>query len=392
MKKSFMNNLKNFVDSNVRHRIDKVTNNSGNNTNSDLSNDNLTLVERHFDDLHQFCVETEKKISSLLQSIHISAAQLGNYTQNVQAGFNNLSHNLAQQAANITSSNNSATNSYPRNADGSHKNSPTAEPSSGNSSRHSPCDRSATLVQKQHVIPAQVHYELDANIPTELSYDTLQKFKRLPVVKLYKSLCKSSNKLKQDSILATTLTYCSKMQAQLTNLYLVHEQMIDTQCLAPIQQMLELDIPNVLKLKKLYVKAHNDLDSARTKYNGANQKQQQMQSGQSNNTSYLVVQNSSHQSNINKLELLKNELDESVARFEQAKVSSVVQFPVTVSLQCTVIRACESEQTEMDNSSIGRCRLRLLNQCLNRCQYVLNYTSRDESEFAIIILHLRGCG
>jgi hypothetical protein len=202
MKKSFMNNLKNFVDSNVRQRIDRVTHTGSSSNSSDLLSDDLQLVERHFDDLRQFCVDAEKKISNLL------------------------------------------------------------------------C----------------------------------------------KSLCKSASKLKQDSLLATILTHCSKLQTQLTNLHLFYEQMIDTQCLKPIEQMLEVDIPNVLKLKKSYIKANNDLESIRTKYNGASHKQQ-LQAGNFNNTSYLVTQGGTQQSSINKLELLKNELDESISRFEQAKVS-----------------------------------------------------------------------
>jgi hypothetical protein len=333
-----MNNLKNFVDSNVRHRIDRVTNNSGNNSNSDPLSDDLLLVERHFDDLRQFCIDTEKKISNMLQSIHLSSAtpsQLGAYTQNVQAGLNNLSHNFAQQAVNITSStssnmsssNNAPSNVIPKSGDGTNKNSSTSKMESNPACDPDqlPC-RLGTITtagDKAHVLTLQTHYrELRSNVSTELKYDTLQRFKKLPIVAFYKSLCKSSNKLKQDSLLATTLTYCSKMQAQLTNLYLVYEQMIGTQCLNPIQQMLEIDIPYVLKLKKSYIKAHNDLESIKAKYNGVIQKQQQQQSVHFNNTSYLVSQNSIQQNNTNKLELLKNELDESVSRFEQSKVSA----------------------------------------------------------------------
>jgi hypothetical protein len=328
-----MNNLKNFVDSNVRHRIDRVTLNSGNNGGGDLLNDDLILVERHFDGLREFCVDMEKKISNMLQSIQISStnpSQFGIYTQNVQAGLNNLSQNLAQQAANISLSN-------PSNMGGSidqgtdvkmfSRNSACLHTSRSNSSSSTnPSDRcrssdasdNATCDTTSNEPAGQ---ETNIDLPNELNSNTLQKYKKLPIVGFYKALCKSSDKLKQDSILATTLKHCSRMQAQLTNLYLIYEQMIDIQCLKQIQLMLEVDIPNVSRLKKQYIKAHHDYESIKARYNGANQKQQQLQAGHPATSSYLVPQGNSQQGNSNKLESLKNELDESITRLEQAKVS-----------------------------------------------------------------------
>lgn len=344
MKKSFMNNIKNFVDSNVRQRIDRVAHH-----NNETQSDDLLLAERHFDDLRQVCVDAEKKISAMLQSIQSTSnpSHLGAYTQNVQAGLNNLSHNIGLQAVNIatsTSSNNSATiatatcNSakIPENHMRSQFSPSAGEPTKlsvqnnvTDAQQYNSSDSLSTVGNTcggNRPASSQPSIDLNCHPHEELSNDVQQRHKKLPVVGFYKFLVKSSQLLKQDSLLSATLSQCSQIQIQLTNLYLSHEQFIEVQCLKPIQCMLETDIPNVVKLRKAYLKAHNDYEFLKTKYNGAclkqQQQQQNVQTGHfTSNTSYLISQNSVQQPNTNKLDQLKIELDEAITRSEQSKVS-----------------------------------------------------------------------
>lgn len=293
-------NIKHFVDSNVRHRHDKTATSS-----SDPINDDLVLVERQFEDLRQLCVEAEKRISTMLQSI--SSSTLSAYTQNVQASLSNLSQlTVTSPVQGSSSSNNGDQQNPTRNY--------------ANSSSIVGTARSASVNHQSQVDGGQ------SSVVDGTEFDIRKNHKKLPIVGFLKFLVKSCHKLRQDSLLATTLTHCSHLQTQLTKLYMSHERTIEAQCLKPIQLVLEADVPNVIRLRKAYAKAHNDLESVRARYNGASQKQQQQQQQlltiHSTSASYTITQNSSLHANINKLDLLKKELDDAETRFEQAKVST----------------------------------------------------------------------
>jgi len=317
MKKSFMNNIKHFVDSNVRQRIDRVANN-----NNEFFGDDLLLVERQFEDLRYVLVQAEKRISALLQSINTST--LGTYTHNVQASLN-LSGTLVGPAQIPNSAANSTQQQY------NEPTQPTSTQPNSSGSMFKSTIQSAYQPSSELSIHSNIKQQpAQANCKTMVSdsnadslRNDMRMHKKLPIVGFLKFLVKSCVKLKADSILAKTLTHCSQLQTQLTKLYLSYEQTVELQCLKPIQQILEHDVPNVIKLRKLFIKSHNDLESTRAKYNGANQKQQhqQLQAGHFTSSSYTVTQTSAQQAHVNKLDHLRKELDDAVTRSEQAKVS-----------------------------------------------------------------------
>lgn len=342
-----MNNIKNFVDSNVRQRIDRAANN-----NNDFFGDDLLLVERQFEDMRQVCVEAEKRISALLQSL--ASSPLGAYTQNVQASLNNLSTNLSSTTNSSTSLATTATTPTPAASSSTtsmlaHLNQANGTQFSSNHSKQSnqlSRFKSVSITnesQATSMIPNQatttgtatgsnvssggnqMHASNSGLNDTTVIREDIRRHKKLPIVGFLKFLVKSCYKLRPDSLLATTLTHCSQLQTQLTKLYLNYEQTIELQCLKPIQHIIEIDVPNVIKLRKLFIKSHNDLESVKAKYNGASQKQQQMQTSHFTSTSYTITQSNVQHSNINKLDQLKKELDEAVTRFEQARVSAISQ-------------------------------------------------------------------
>lgn len=309
-----MNNIKNFVDSNVRHRIDKASHN-----NCDFFSDDLILVERQFEDLRHICNDAEKKISTLLQSIqaHSSSSQISAYTHNVQSGIQSFTHNINQQSA--------------------HHSGIAAQSTGGDNRTNlmSPC-RSQESLSYSTASGSSIRHpvygaDLSLAVNQQLSEDIQQKHKKLPNLGFLRFLVKTSNKLKPNSLLSIPVNHCAQLQAQLTKLFLTYEQTIEKQCLKPLQTMLEIDVPSVVKLRRLFIKSHNDLESFKAKYNGASQKQlhsqqqqqqlhQQSQTSNSSN-SYTVTQTSLQQVNANKLDQLRKELDDAVMRFEQAKVS-----------------------------------------------------------------------
>lgn len=313
-----MSNIKHFVDSNVRHRIDRVANN-----NNDFFGDDLLVVERQFEDLRQVCVASEKRISAMLQSLN-SSNPLGAYTQNVQASLNNLSGLTTTNTATTTNCIATATqnlNIVDNSSNSKHIPKPPGSESS-TFSNNTMQSSSVTSPSLSTVKPTSNILGTSTDKVDDGLREEIRRHKKLPIVGFLKFLVKSCHRLKSDSLLANTLTHCSQLQAELTKLYLNYEQTIELQCLKPFQHVLEIDAPNVIKLRKLFIKSHNDLESVKAKYNGASQKQQLQQATHFTSTSYTISQSSAQQANINKLDQLKKELDDAVTRFEQARVSN----------------------------------------------------------------------
>lgn len=316
MKKLFMNNIINFVDSNVRQRIDRVSNN-----NNDFFDDDLLIVERQFEDLKQFCIEAEKRISSLLQSIGSQAPSIANNLTNLTNSGSSHEQQHARQPSVSPNLETPVAISPPSSISPSNVTVPTKIGSSNIAGLNNP---------------------LSTGTSADLTKDDIKRYKRLPVVAFLKFLVKSTRKLKPDSLLASTLTHSSQLQQQLTKIYMAHEQTIELQCLKPIQHILEVDAPNVIKLRKLFIKSHNDLESLKVKYNGAclkQQQQQQLQAGHFTSTSYTLSQASSsnQQANILKLDQLRKELDEAESKFEQAKVGSLNDLRLSGIHRCSII-------------------------------------------------------
>lgn len=321
-------NIKHFVDSNVRQRIDRAANN-----NSDFFDEDLVQVERQFEDIRQICIDTEKRISIMLQSIQLAPSSLGTYSQNVQAGLNNLSH-LTSSSTNTSAISGSIGTSVQYNSKSntsSIKLTNSDHDALGGNGRSSKSTSSMSHFDSNLLLSTGSSQTIPTD-PNELR-DDIQRHKKLPIIGFLKFLVKSRHKLKPDSLLATTFKHCSHLQTQLTKLYLNYEQTIDTQCLKPIQQVLEVDIPNVVKLRKLFIKSHNDLESVRAKYNGASQKQLQSQQTQaqashSTSTSYTITQSGGvsssgfHQTtSTSKLDQLRRELEEAMSKCDQTRVS-----------------------------------------------------------------------
>lgn len=330
MKKALLSNIKHFVDSNVRHRIDRATASS-----SQFIDEDLQLVERKFEQLRDFCVQAEKRISSLLLSLG-SSASLSAYTQNLQASLTNLSSLASHQHFSIPGSGECLSGSVLTSRNTPNKssaNTPTTDTSithHGNttSSQHlflsahatgNTCaGTSATQSTEQ---PTSELSNISGNIHQHATATTNKQHKKLPIVGFFKFLVKSQYKLKQDSLLAIALSHCAQLQTQLTRLHLNYEQTIENECLKPLRNILENDLPNIVKLRRSLVRAHNELDSIRSKYNAACQKQQQFQTTHFTSNTYTVQNTTLQQANLQKLDQLKKEVEEAEVRFEQAKVS-----------------------------------------------------------------------
>lgn len=71
------------------------------------------------------------------------------------------------------------------------------------------------------------------------------------------------------SLMYYTLTECGKAQQALAFEAVEHESKVEQYVSAPLQQILETDVPNILKHKRNLQKLILDLDSTKTRYHQA---------------------------------------------------------------------------------------------------------------------------
>lgn len=279
MKKSFIN-IKNFVDSNVRqYRIDRAS--SSNTSIDSLLGRDLQIIEIQFDHLRQVCLEAEKRISSTLSMSQASS---------LSVYYSNLTNNAATQA--------------------------TITPNPNQSEMQNSSD---TLSLNSVFISQGINNSDSGSHQHESNSDfsTVRKAKKLPSDGLQKFLAKYSERLKSDSLMCSTLNQCASLQSQINNLNIQYECTIKQLCLKPLQQILDVDVQNVLKLKRNFVKLHSELEHARSRFNNSTQKQQQL-----NKSTSSINSNVTYAPSFNKLDHIKKELEDTVNRYDQSKVSN----------------------------------------------------------------------
>ena len=72
-----------------------------------------------------------------------------------------------------------------------------------------------------------------------------------------------------DGLMSFTLTECGRAQVALANETVEHESKVEQYVAIPLQQILDTDVPNILKHKRNLQKLILDMDSTRTRYHQA---------------------------------------------------------------------------------------------------------------------------
>ena len=73
----------------------------------------------------------------------------------------------------------------------------------------------------------------------------------------------------EDGLMSFTLAECGRAQVALANETVDHEAKVDQYVAAPLQHILETDVPNIVKHKRNLARLTLDMDSARTRYHQA---------------------------------------------------------------------------------------------------------------------------
>ncbi|KAG8542782.1 hypothetical protein GDO81_026114 [Engystomops pustulosus] len=116
------------------------------------------------------------------------------------------------------------------------------------------------------------------------------------------SLLEGSSQLSDDTLLGKTLLSCGEAEQRLAQELSQHEFQIENTILDPLNQLTEVDIPNIQKQRKQLAKLVLDMDSARGRYN---------QAQKSSSTNFQMQPG--------KLDSLREEMEEAENKVEQCK-------------------------------------------------------------------------
>lgn len=70
----------------------------------------------------------------------------------------------------------------------------------------------------------------------------------------------------EDGLMSFALVECGRVQMSLANEAVEHEAKVEQYVAAPLQHILDTDVPNILKHKRNLARLILDMDSARTRY------------------------------------------------------------------------------------------------------------------------------
>ncbi|KAM4535911.1 rho GTPase-activating protein 17b isoform 3-T3 [Fundulus diaphanus] len=149
------------------------------------------------------------------------------------------------------------------------------------------------------LVSHNTHKRLVSCLQGQLGTDTEKRHKKLPLMGLSQTMQEGGVQLGDESLIGNMLEVCGETESRLSTELLQHELQIERDILDPLNQLAEVEIPNILKQRKQLAKLVLDYDSAKTRW---------YQATKSNN-----------QAMTSKVDSLKDEMDEALNKVEICK-------------------------------------------------------------------------
>ncbi|XP_055050701.2 rho GTPase-activating protein 17b isoform X1 [Misgurnus anguillicaudatus] len=134
--------------------------------------------------------------------------------------------------------------------------------------------------------------------------DVEKRHKKLPLTALSQSMLEGGVQLGEDSLIGKMMDLCGQAESKLAFEQSQHEVQIERDVIDPLNQLAEVDIPNILKQRKHLAKLVLDYDSAKARYLQATR-------------AYPTAANA--QAMATKVDTLKDEMDEAQNKMEMCK-------------------------------------------------------------------------
>ncbi|XP_030592200.1 rho GTPase-activating protein 17b isoform X1 [Archocentrus centrarchus] len=149
------------------------------------------------------------------------------------------------------------------------------------------------------LVSHNTHKRLVSCLQAQLGTDTEKRHKKLPLTALSQTMQEGGGQLGEESLIGKMMDVCGDAEGKLATELLQHEMQVEKDILDPLNQLAEVEIPNILKQRKQLAKLVLDYDSAKTRW--------------------LQATKSTNQTVAAKVDSLKDEMDEALNKVEICK-------------------------------------------------------------------------
>ncbi|XP_056144184.1 rho GTPase-activating protein 17b isoform X3 [Lampris incognitus] len=149
------------------------------------------------------------------------------------------------------------------------------------------------------LVSHNAHKKLVSCLQGQLGTDTEKRHKKLPLTALCQAMQDGGSQLGDESLIGKMMDVCGEAESRLASELMQHEMQIERDILDPLNQLAEVDIPNILRQRKQLAKLVLDYDSAKARW---------YQATKSNNQAMAA-----------KTDSLKDEMDEALNKVEICK-------------------------------------------------------------------------
>ncbi|XP_060946643.1 rho GTPase-activating protein 17b isoform X3 [Limanda limanda] len=149
------------------------------------------------------------------------------------------------------------------------------------------------------LVSHNTHKRLVSCLQGQLGTDTEKRHKKLPLTTLSQAMQEGGGQLGDESLIGKMMDVCGEAESRLATELMQHEVQLERDILDPLNQVAEVEIPNILKQRKQLAKLVLDYDSAKTRW---------YQAAKSNNQAMAA-----------KADSLKDEMDEALNKVEICK-------------------------------------------------------------------------
>uniref|UniRef100_A0A672MR39 Rho GTPase-activating protein 17 n=1 Tax=Sinocyclocheilus grahami TaxID=75366 RepID=A0A672MR39_SINGR len=149
-----------------------------------------------------------------------------------------------------------------------------------------------------------VHKKMVMCLQGNVGSDVDKRHKKLPVTALSQSMLDGGSQLGDESLIGKMMEVCGEAESKLALEQSQHEVQVERDILEPLNQLAEVDIPNILKHRKHLAKLVLDFDSAKARYQQATK-------------AFPTAANA--QAMAAKVDTLKEEMDEAQNKMEICK-------------------------------------------------------------------------
>ncbi|XP_070980970.1 rho GTPase-activating protein 17-like isoform X1 [Oncorhynchus clarkii lewisi] len=154
------------------------------------------------------------------------------------------------------------------------------------------------------VVSHNTHKRMVTCLQGHIGTDAEKRHKKLPLTALSQAMVDGGSQLGEESLIGKMMEVCGEAENRLASELLQHEVQIEKDVLDPLNQLAEVDIPNILKQRKQLARLVLDYDSARARW---------LQATKS------VISGTNTQALTAKADLLKEEVDEAMNKMELCK-------------------------------------------------------------------------